>query len=197
MAPRTRKGLLLTLLVVVLGAAVSCGAEETIRVDLLPPGNARGSAASGMYFWTETVGSTNCPGSVTVGSTSVALPQSAQRYTACADIVHDEGYYAVDYFAFSVPAGSTVSRPEYAADGGLWQEGQFRIGGIFQFGTGVTARALIDGQYLPPAGTEVVRSFEGVALVQIFKSVSGAESYLCEYNINFNANREPSCGATD
>ena len=37
----------LALLGAILLGSLSCGAEETIRVDLLPPGNARGSAAAG------------------------------------------------------------------------------------------------------------------------------------------------------
>jgi hypothetical protein len=146
-----------------------------------------------MYAWTEKVTSTNCPATVTVGTTTVNLPRTGHEFAACGDVVHDEGYYAIDLFAFSGPAG--VNRPGYSADGGLWQEGQFRIGGIFPFATGVTARALLDGQYLAPSGTEIVRSFEGVGLIQVFVTESGGERYLCEFDTSFNAHREPGCGA--
>jgi len=189
MARRVRNTVALALLGAVLAAAGGCGSEETIRVDLLPPGNARGAAASGLYAWSETVSSSSCAATVTVGAATVALPQREHEWSAC---VHDEGYYAADFFGFTGAAG--VARPGYNADGGLWQEGQYRIGGLFAFGTGVTARALIDGQYLPPAGTEVVRSFEGVGLVQVFATEGGRERYLCQYNVTFNGHREPGCG---
>ena len=177
----------------ILLGSLSCGSEETIRVDLLPPGNARGSAAAGTYVWSEEITSTDCPATVTAGTATIGLPRAEQEFTACADVVHDEGYYAVDLFVWAGPAG--IDRPEYAADGGLWQEGQFRIGGIFNFGAGVTARVLLDGQYLPPSGTEVVRSFEGDGLVQVFKTGTSGEDYLCEIRTTFNAHREPGCGA--
>ncbi|MBI5489919.1 MAG: hypothetical protein HY905_21465 [Deltaproteobacteria bacterium] len=188
-----RKVTFLVLLGASLAGVVSCGSEETIRVDLLPPGNARGSAATGMYAWSEEIAATDCPATVTVGGVTVGLPRKEQEFSACGDVVHDEGYYAIDLFVFSGPAG--VTRPEFVADGGLWQEGQFRIGGIFAFGTGVTARALLDGQYLPPSGTEVARSFEGDGLIQVFQTGTGGETYLCEIRTRFNAHREPGCGA--
>jgi hypothetical protein len=177
------------LLGAVLAAAGGCGSEETIRVDLLPPGNARGSAASGLYAWSETVSSSSCAATVTVSGATVSLPQRENRWSACADVVHDEGYYAADFFGFGGgPAG--VVRPGYTADGGLWQEGQYRIGGLFSLGTGVTSRVLLDGLYLAPSGTEVVRSFEGVGLIQVFVTEGGRERYLCQYNITFNGHRD-------
>jgi hypothetical protein len=190
MARHVRNSVALALLGAVLAAAGGCGSEETIRVDLLPPGNARGSAASGLYAWSETVSSSSCTATVSVGGVTVSLPQRLNEWSACVDVVHDEGYYAADFFGFGGgPAG--VVRPGYNADGGLWQEGQYRIGGLFNFGTGVTARALIDGQY--PRGTEVV-SFEGVGLVQVFATEGGRERYLCQYNITFTGDRAPGCG---
>jgi len=190
---RWARRLFQVLLLAGLAGVLSCGAEETIRVDLLPPGDARGAAATGMYRWVESVTSSNCPGTVTVGTAAVPLPHSPNEFRSCADVFHEEGYYAVDYFGFSTTAG--INRPEYTADGGLWQEGQFRIGGIFALGTGVTARALLDGQYLPPSGSMVVRSFEGVGLVQVFATEAGTERYVCEYHVDFTGDREPSCGA--
>jgi hypothetical protein len=174
--------------------AAGCGEEETIRVDLLPPGNARGASATGLYLWSEDVTSTSCPTSVAVGATSVALPRLDDVYKSCVDVLQDEGYYGTDFLSFwnGPPA---VSRVPYNADGGLWQEGQFRIGGIFSFGTGVTARVLLDGQYLPPSGTTVPGSFEGVGLVQVFTSSAGAERFLCEYRVELNAHRQPDCTA--
>jgi hypothetical protein len=191
---RWARGVFQAVLVAGLAAVLGCGSEETIRVDLLPPGDARGEAATGMYRWVETVTSSDCPGTVTVGSATVPLPHSPNEFRACADVFHDAGYYAVDFFGFSVAAG--INRPEFAADGGLWQAGQFRIGGIFSLGTGVTARALLDGQYLPPTGSSVVRSFEGVGLVQVFATeTGGGERYVCQYNLDFTGDREPGCGA--
>ncbi len=182
----------LVLLGAVLAAAGGCGSEETIRVDLLPPGNARGSAASGLYAWSESVSSSSCTATVSVGGTTVSLPQRENEWSACADVVHDEGYFATDFFGFGGPAG--VLRPGYNADGGLWQEGQYRIGGLFNLGTGVTARVLLDGQYVTPSGTDVVQSFEGVGLVQVFVTEAGRERYLCQYNITFTGDRSAGCG---
>lgn len=195
MTTRLRNLIGLGLLAAVLAAA--CGQEETIRVDLLPPGNARGEVATGMYAWSDKVVSTDCPATAVVGTATTPLPQTGSEVRACADVVQDQGYYAVDYFAFR--GGTTgVSYADYMADGGLWQAGQFRIGGVYSFGTGVTARSLIDGQYLAPSGTEIPRSFEGVTLVQLFVTDgTGAERYLCELRTEFSGRREPGCGETD
>jgi hypothetical protein len=192
MTPRLRNLLGLGLLAASLAAA--CGQEETIRVDLLPPGNARGEVATGMYAWSDKVVSTDCPAAAVIGTRTVPLPQNTAEVRACADVVQDQGYYAVDFFAFR---GGTagVTYPDYMADGGLWQAGQFRIGGVYSFGTGVIAHALIDGQYLPPSGTEIPRSFEGGTLVQVFVSDgTGSERYLCEIRTEFTGRREPGCG---
>jgi len=194
MPKRTRWPLVLWLAAAVLGIFSGCGEEETIRVDLLPPGNARGAAATGLYAWAEKVTSTDCPESVTVGTAMVKLPRDDDDYRACADVVQDEGYYGMDLTDWTGGTAGVVHE-EFLADGGLWREGQFRIGGVFEFGAGVVARALIDGQYLPPSGTEVVNSFEGVALVQIFTREAGApERYRCQYEVSFNAHREAGCG---
>ncbi len=193
MAPHVRNSLALALLGALLAAAGGCGSEETIRVDLLPPGNARGSEATGLYTWSETVSSSSCPATTSVSGATVSLPQRENTWRACADVVHDEGYFAEDLFGFgSGPAG--VLRPDYAADGGLWQEGQYRIGGLFNLGTGVTARVLLDGQFLTPSGTEVVGSFEGVGMIQVFAVEGGRERFLCQYNVSFNGHRDAGCG---
>jgi|GEM_PF-2800905 len=174
--------------------AASCGQEETIRVDLLPPGNARGNVATGMYAWSDKVVSTDCPPTVVIGARTVPLPQTGGEVRACADVVQDQGYYAIDFFAFR-DGTAGVTYPNYMADGGLWQAGQFRIGGVYSYGTGVVARTLIDGQYLPPSGTEIPRSFEGVTLVQVFVSDgAGSERYLCEIRTEFTGRRESGCG---
>lgn len=174
-------------------ASAGCGADETIRVDLLPPGNARGSSATGLYHWSERVVSTDCPATVTVEGRTVSLPQSSETYEACGDVVQDEGYLAFDFLNFW--GGSTgVSRPAFLADGGLWQMGQFRIGGVFTFGTGVPARVLLDGQYNPPGSSPVVQSFEGVGLVQVYVTEGSGERHVCSVEMRFTGDRNYDCG---
>jgi hypothetical protein len=180
------------LLAAVAAAAAGCGADETIRVNLLPPGNARGSSATGLYHWSEKIVSTDCPATLTVEGRSVSLPQASEVYEACGDVIQDEGYFAFDFLNFW--GGTTgVARPAFLADGGLWQMGQFRIGGVFALSSGVPARALLDGQYNPPGSSPVVQSFEGIGLVQVFQGEGAAERLVCSYETRFTGDRNYDC----
>lgn len=180
----------------------ACGAEETIDVTRLPPGTARGSVATGFYpNWTENVTSSNCPESIEVGGTNVHLPLAGDSWEADADVLQDEGYFAIYMSRFAAAGPSEVVRPDYLADGGLYVGGEFRIGGVFTFasiaeGTFVQARVLIDGRYsVPPVECAgVVRSFQGPALVQVEAREAGKVIRTCEYRLAITGDRPYVCG---
>ncbi len=178
-----------------LGGA-ACGQEEIIDVTRLPAGNARGSVASGFYDWEEWVVSSDCRESVTVGTATVRLPRIGDRWDANAYVDQQDGQFGLFLEGFGGDAAPPdVERPGYLADGGLYQGGQFRVGGIFAFGAGVQARALIDGIYTapPPACRGIVRSFQGRGLVQVDVSEGGRLTYSCQYAIRFTGDREEDC----